>query len=214
MPNPVRIGKDGLCRCAWAYAGAAMAAYHDQEWGVPVESDPDLWAKLVLDTFQAGLSWRMILEKRDRFLAAFDGLNPVAVAAYDEHKVQTLMSDPGIVRNQSKIRATISNAQAYLALCRREGSFRQWLLQYVDYRPIIRGTGPTTSPEAQAMALGLKQAGFQFTGPVVCYAFMQATGFVMDHAPACFRAAACTDMLQVYPCTRRSLPGTVPAGVG
>ena len=197
MMDMTEIGEDGLCRCTWAYAGSAMVAYHDQEWGVPVESDPDLWAKLVLDTFQAGLSWRVILEKRERFLAAFDGLDPAAVAEYDEQKIETLMADPGIVRNQSKIRATIGNAQAYLELSQREGSFRQWLLQYIHYRPIISGKCPTTSPEAQAMAKGLKQAGFKFTGPTVCYAFMQATGFVMDHATACFRAAACTEMLQV-----------------
>ena len=201
------IGKDRLRRCTWAYAGAAMMAYHDQEWGVPVESDPDLWAKLVLDTFQAGLSWRVVLEKRDRFLAAFDGLDPAAVATYDAQKVETLMADPGIVRNLSKIRATISNAQAYLELCQREGSFRWWLLQYINYRPIISGQCPVTSPEAQAMAKGLKKVGFKFTGPTVCYAFMQATGFVMDHVPACFRAAACTEMLQA---SQENL--AVPAG--
>jgi len=196
MADDTAIGDDGLCRCAWAYAGSAMVAYHDQEWGVPVKSDPDLWAKLVLDTFQAGLSWRVVLEKRARFLTVFDGLDPAAVATYDAHKIETLMADPGIVRNESKIRATIDNARAYLELRRREGSFRQWLLQYVAYRPIVSGRCPTTSPEAQAMAQGLKQAGSKFVGPTVCYAFMQATGFVMDHAPACFRAAACTEMLR------------------
>ncbi len=192
-------GKDGLRRCRWAYAGSAMVAYHDVEWGVPVESDPELWAKLVLDTFQAGLSWRLILEKREGFLAAFDGLQPEAVAAFDESRVETLLADPGIVRNEAKIRAAISNAQAYLKLRAQEGSFRRWLFQYTNYRPLISGQCPQTTPEAQAMAKGLKRAGFKFAGPIVCYAFMQATGFVMDHAPGCFRTPACTEMLRLPP---------------
>ncbi len=195
MSDNTAMGRDGLHRCTWAYAGATMIAYHDQEWGVPVTSDPDLWAKLVLDTFQAGLSWRVVLEKRDRFLTAFDELDPWVVGTYDEAKVQALLADPGIIRNQAKIRATIGNAQAYVELCRREGGFRRWLLQYIDYRPVISGHCPVTSPEAQAMSQGLKQAGFKFTGPIVCYAFMQATGFVMDHAPTCFRTPACMEML-------------------
>ncbi len=202
MNDITEVGKDGLRRCGWAYAGSAMVSYHDEEWGIPVESDPELWAKLVLDTFQAGLSWRLVLEKREGFLAAFDGLDPEAVAAYDELKVETLMADPGIVRNEAKIRAAISNAQAYLKLRAQEGSFRRWLFQYVNYRPLVCGNCPKTTPEAQAMAKGLKRAGFKFAGPIVCYAFMQATGFVMDHSPGCFRVAACTEMLRLPPGTK------------
>lgn len=174
-----------------------MTSYHDREWGVPVKSPPVLWAKLVLDTFQAGLSWRVILEKREGFLSAFDGLVPELVAEYDEQKVELLMANPEIVRNRSKIKATISNAEAYLSLTRRKGDFRKWLFQYVNYRPIVNGSCPTTSPQALEMAKGLSQEGFKFTGPVVCYAFMQASGFVMDHVPGCFRTSACTEMLKI-----------------
>lgn len=199
MTAETKIGKDGLRRCAWAYGGPAMTAYHDQEWGIPIESSQVLWAKLVLDTFQAGLSWRVILEKREGFLSAFDGLVPDLVAEYDDRKVESLMLNPRIVRNQAKIWATVDNAKAYLSLREREGDFRRWLFRYVSYKPIISGACPSTSAQAMVMAKGLKQAGFKFTGPIVCYAFMQATGFVMDHRAACFRAPHCTELLLVPP---------------
>lgn len=173
-----------------------MIAYHDEEWGLPVASDKELWAKLMLDSFQAGLSWRVILEKRDNFLSAFDRFDPDIVAEYGDDEVNALMQNRGIVRNQSKIRATIGNARAYRELTGREGGFRRWLMRFVDDRPRIDGSCPPTSPEAEAMAAALKEAGFRFTGPRVCYAFMQATGFVMDHAPGCFRAAHCAALLR------------------
>lgn len=192
----VARGRDGRPRCAWAYDGAAMTAYHDEEWGVPVQDDAELWAKLMLDTFQAGLSWRVVLEKRAHFRQAFDGWNPQRIAAYGPEKIAELMANPAIIRNRAKILAAISNAQAFLALQAREGSFRLWLMQFVDHRPLIDGTGPATTPEALRMSRALKTRGFKFTGPIVCYAFMQATGFAMDHAPGCFRAAPCTALLR------------------
>ncbi len=192
----VRQGEDGLVRCAWAHDGSHMLAYHDKEWGVPVRDDVALFGKLILDTFQAGLSWRVVLEKRTAFLELFDGFDPVAMSRYDEAKIATLMSERRIIRNQAKIRAAISNAQAFLDLQKQEGSFRQWLMKFVANRPIIDGSGPTVTAESIAMAKALKAAGFKFTGPTVCYAFMQATGFVMDHAAACFRAPVCTALLQ------------------
>lgn len=191
-----RQGADGRIRCAWAYAGPAMIAYHDQEWGVPVMDDRELFAKLILDTFQAGLSWRVVLEKRDAFLELFDGFDPVLVARYDEAKVAALMAEPRIIRNQAKIRATITNAQAFLDLQQAEGSFRPWLMQFVDHQPIIDGSCPALTPESRAMAQALKARGFRFAGPTVCYAFMQATGFVMDHVATCFRTPVCTAMLR------------------
>lgn len=191
-------GTDGLPRCAWAYDGACMLRYHDEEWGVPVRDDTELWGKLVLDTFQAGLSWRVVLEKRANFLAAFEGLDPVRIAAYGQEQERALMADAGIIRNRAKIRAAIANAQAFLDLQAREGSFRTWLMQCVNHQPIIDGTCPATSPASVTMARMLKAQGFRFVGPTVCQAFMQATGFAMDHVPDCFRAAPCTALLQTH----------------
>ncbi len=195
MMDVVR-GADGRPRCAWAYKGSAMVTYHDQEWGVPVMEDVALFSKLTLDTFQAGLSWRVVLEKRDAFLELFDGFDPVRMARYDDAKIAALVAEPRIIRNQAKIRAAVTNARAFLDLQQREGNFRQWLMQFVDYQPIIDGSCPAVTPESVAMAQALKARGFKFAGPTVCYAFMQATGFVMDHATACFRAPVCTAMLR------------------
>lgn len=206
MDERVRAGADGIVRCAWAYAGAAMVTYHDQEWGVPIAEDETLFGKLVLDTFQAGLSWRVILEKRAAFLEAFDGFSPERMARYDADRVEALMANPGIVRNRAKIQAAITNARAFLDIQATTSGFRSWLMGFVNHTPIIDGTSPTTSPEARAMARGLKAAGFRFTGPVVCYAFMQATGFVMDHAPGCHRADVCTRMLRATGGGRRDPP--------
>ena len=196
MKELVSTGPDGVPRCTWANASTGLRDYHDEEWGVPVHDDTALFGKLVLDTFQAGLSWRVVLDKRPSFLEAFDGFDPVKMAGYDDRRIALLMDNPGIIRNRAKIQASIGNARAYLELVDREGSFRRWLFRWTGGRPLFDGTCPTTSPESVVMARALKQAGFRFTGPIVCYAFMQATGFVMDHPPGCCRRDACVALLQ------------------
>ena len=196
MNDPVSVGPDGIPRCAWANASASLRAYHDEEWGVPVHDDVALFGKLVLDTFQAGLSWRVILDKRPAFLEAFDGFDPVRMARYNERRIADLMDNGGIVRNRAKIHAAVNNAQAYLDLVDREGAFRPWLFLWTGGQPLLDGSCPATSPESEAMSRALKEAGFKFTGPTVCYAFMQATGFVMDHPPGCCRREACVALMQ------------------
>lgn len=186
-------GPDGVCRCFWANESDPMRAYHDDEWGVPVRDSQQLFAKLLLDGFQAGLSWRTILHKRENFLRAFDNFTPHLVATYDETKIQSLLADPGIVRNRQKVRGSVRNAQAYLALTEQVGSFSDWLWSFVGdetCRPqgiLTLQTIPATSPESVAMSKALVKAGFTFVGPTICYAFMQAVGMVDDHVIGCFR---------------------------
>jgi DNA-3-methyladenine glycosylase I len=180
-----------MTRCTWCGEDPIYVAYHDSEWGVPVYEDQALWEKLILDGFQAGLSWITILKKRDNFIKAFDGFDPHIIAKYDESKIQTLMQDTGIVRNQLKIRATVTNAQAYLQLM-EEGSFSEYLWSFVGGEPIINqyksmSEVPATSPESDAMSKSLKKKGFKFVGSTICYAFMQAVGMVNDHFVDCPR---------------------------
>lgn len=196
MNIPVTRGMDGKERCTWANASHSLRRYHDEEWGVPIYDDVALFGKLILDTFQAGLSWRVVLDKRPAFLEAFDGFDPIAMAQYGDRDVALLMNNPGIIRNHAKIQASITNAQAFLDLIAQEGSFRQWLFRCTGGGPIIDGSCPTTSSESEKMARALKRVGFKFTGPIVCYAFMQATGFVMDHPQGCWRRDACIALLQ------------------
>ncbi|HEV2748957.1 MAG TPA: DNA-3-methyladenine glycosylase I [Gemmatimonadales bacterium] len=169
-----------------------MLAYHDEEWGVPLHDDRDLFAKLVLDGFQAGLSWRVILHKRARFLEAFDGFDPVRMARYDARKVRQLLKDPGIVRNRQKVRAAIGNARAFLAFQKTEGGFGAFLWSFVggtpkQYRRRTLRDLPARSRESDAMSEALVERGFRFVGPTICYAFMQAVGMVNDHLVTCFR---------------------------
>ncbi len=180
-------------RCFWAGESELMRIYHDEEWGEPVYDDQALFERLILEGFQAGLSWRTILHKRENFRAAFDGFHPEAMARYDEAKVATLMQDAGIVRNQRKIRAAIQNAQAYLRLQEETGSFGRWLWDFVGSEPrlpqapLLPEQLPITTPEAQAMSKALRRAGFSFVGPTICYAFMQSVGMVNDHVLGCFK---------------------------
>ena len=170
-----------------------MAAYHDQEWGVPVRDDALLYQHLVLDGFQAGLSWRTILYKRENFRRAFEGFDPERVAAYGKRDVARLMRDAGIVRNRQKIEAAIGNARVYLALIEREGSFSDFLWSFTGSQTLLGKPArrwdevPAHSPESDAMALALRQRGFRFVGTTICYAFMQAVGIVDDHMVGCFR---------------------------
>lgn len=165
-----------------------MIAYHDAEWGVPEWDSRALWEKLMLDGFQAGLSWRTILAKRAAFRAGFAGFDPALVAQFDEADVARLMADAGIVRSRAKIVATIGNARAYLAMAAAGEDFAAFVWGMAGGAP-IRGLHPrpTKTPLSEQMSAALKRRGFKFVGPVIVYAWMQATGIVDDHAPDCFR---------------------------
>jgi DNA-3-methyladenine glycosylase I len=182
-----------LPRCAWADESDLMRAYHDTEWGVPVYDDRELFERLLLEGFQAGLSWRTILHKRENFRAAFDQFDPAKIAGYDDAKLASLMQDAGIIRNRLKIAGTVQNAQAYLRLVEQTGSFSDWLWAFVDHKtllpsePLTLGNIPSSTPAAVVMSKALKQAGFTFVGPTICYAFMQSVGMVDDHVVGCFK---------------------------
>jgi DNA-3-methyladenine glycosylase I len=171
-----------------------MVAYHDEEWGVPCHDDDALFERLMLECFQAGLSWLTILRKRENFRRAFDGWDAQRIAAYGPEEVARLMSDPGIVRNRLKIQAAISNANAFLAIRREEGSFDRYVWSFVGGEPLRRPAPPTTqaipatTAESDALSKDLKRRGFRFVGSTICYAFMQSVGMVNDHVQGCFKA--------------------------
>ena len=187
-------------RCPWPGDEPKYVEYHDTEWGVPEYDDRALFEKLCLDGFQAGLSWWVILKKRDRFRAVFDGFEPAKIARYTPKKIERLLADPGIVRSRQKIEATIGNAKAWLAIMEEgDGAFRDRLWQYVGGSPIqnrwkTMASVPTHTDASVAMSKDLKKLGFKFCGPVIVYAFMQATGMVNDHLTTCPRHAECRDM--------------------
>ncbi len=166
-----------------------MIEYHDREWGVPVHDDRLLFEFLILEGAQAGLSWETILNKRENYRRAFDRFDARKIAKYDTRKSRTLLKDAGIVRNRLKIAATISNAKAFLAVQKEFGSFDNYIWQFVGGEPKVNtsGTLPARSAESDAMSKDLKKRGFRFVGSTICYAFMQATGMVDDHAAHCFR---------------------------
>ena len=181
-------------RCGWPGDDPLMIEYHDEEWGVPVHDDRLLFEYLVLDAFQAGLSWRTILHKRENFRAALDGFDPQRIAEYGETERERLLADAGIVRNRQKIDSTISNAREFLRLQEEHGSFDEWIWRFTDGGTIqntygTMGDVPATSPESDAMSAALKAEGFKFVGSTICYAFMQAAGMVNDHVTSCFRHA-------------------------
>ncbi len=168
-----------------------MIAYHDTEWGVPERDSRALWEKLILDGFQAGLSWSTILKKRDAFREAFDGFDPEIIARYGSAKVESLLQNPGIVRSRAKIEATIGNARAYLTMQAAGEDFGAFAWSFTGGKP-IRNTGPVPAktPLSESLSAALKKRGFKFVGPVIVYAWMQAVGLVNDHAPDCFRRDA------------------------
>ncbi len=183
-------------RCEWCGTDPLYVAYHDEEWGVPEFDDRQLFAKLILDGAQAGLSWITILRKRENYWAAFDGFDPEKIARYDEQKIAELLQNPGIVRNRLKVQSAVQNAQGFLQIMEEHGSFSDYLWQFVDGRPIQNpwrtlADFPAETAESQAMSRGLKSYGFNFVGPTICYAFMQAVGMVNDHVVDCFRDAEC-----------------------
>jgi DNA-3-methyladenine glycosylase I len=181
-----------LERCHWPGTDPLYLAYHDEEWGVPERDDRALYEKLILDGFQAGLSWITILRKRENFRAAFDRFDPETIARYDEAKIASLLADSGIIRHRGKIEAAVGNAQAFLAIREKGEGFADFLWQFTDGKPIqnawTRETGiPAQTPESRAMSKALQEKGFRFCGPTISYAFMQAVGMVNDHMTHCFR---------------------------
>ena len=174
-----------------------MIAYHDTEWGVPVHNDEQLFGKLVLDGFQAGLSWAIILRKRDAFLKAFDGFNPEKMARYDAKRMAKILRDPGIVRNKQKVKSAVGNARAYLEMKEAGESFDRFLWQFVGGQPKVNAWKtlkrlPAETKESIAMSKALVERGFRFVGPTIVYAFMQAVGMVNDHLVTCYRYAELT----------------------
>ncbi|MEJ2478778.1 MAG: DNA-3-methyladenine glycosylase I [Acidihalobacter sp.] len=182
-------------RCGWAPVGDPLyLAYHDEEWGVPCRDDRHLFEMIILEGAQAGLSWATILHKREGYRQAFDGFDPERIAGYGDDDTARLLADAGIVRNRLKIAAAISNARAYLELVDQGTTFADYLWDFVDGRPRQNrwrslADVPASTPESERMSKALKQRGFKFVGPTVCYAFMQATGLVNDHTTDCFRHA-------------------------
>ncbi|WP_418638082.1 DNA-3-methyladenine glycosylase I [Winogradskyella sp.] len=179
-------------RCGWCVGSGLYEAYHDEEWGVPVYDDATLFEFLILETFQAGLSWITILKKRDNFRKAFDNFDYKKIAAYKPSKIEDLLQDAGIVRNKLKVNATITNAQAFIKVQEEFGSFSQYIWNFVDGKPIKNRlenykNAPANTPLSDAISKDLKSRGFKFVGSTVIYAHMQATGMVNDHEVSCFR---------------------------
>jgi DNA-3-methyladenine glycosylase I len=185
-PPPAKV-----IRCKWAANDLAIA-YHDKEWGVPEHDDRVLFEFLILEGAQAGLSWETILRKRENYRAAFDNFDPHKIAKYDARKKKKLMSDQGIIRNRLKIESAVKNAKAFLAVQKEFGTFDRYIWQFVGGKPRVNAWKPgqrlpASTPESDAMSKDLKKRGFNFVGSTICYAFMQATGMVNDHATDCFR---------------------------
>jgi DNA-3-methyladenine glycosylase I len=179
-------------RCSWPGKNELMIRYHDQEWGVPCHDDQKLFEYIVLDTFQAGLSWAIVLNKREGFRQAFDNFNPENIARYNNIVIRRLENDPGIIRNKLKIAATVTNAQAFLKIQKEFGSFDKYIWGFVGGQPIVNRHEKdsdigATSPESDAMSVDMKKRGFKFVGSTICYAFMQGAGLVNDHIVCCFR---------------------------
>src|SRR5215217_7117115 len=195
--NAAPFNTDGLIRCPWPKQDSLYLAYHDQEWGVPEYDHRALYEKLVLDGFQAGLSWITILRKRENFRKAFDGFDPERIARFGKRERTRLMNDAGIIRSNAKIDAAISAAQLWLDIMEREpGGFSELIWKHVDGKPIVNRCRelkdiPARSEMSEKLSKELKQRGFKFVGPVIVYAFAQAVGMVNDHLATCFRHEAC-----------------------
>ena len=179
-------------RCVWCLNTESMQNYHDTEWGVPLTDDLKLFEFILLDGFQAGLSWQTIINKRDNFRIAFDNFNPEIIISYDEQKIEELMNNAGIIRNRSKINSAVINSQKYFEVQQEFGTFAKYIWQFTDHKIINNeyriGNGiPTRSIESDNMSKDLKKRGFKFVGTTICYAFMQAAGMINDHEIDCFR---------------------------
>jgi DNA-3-methyladenine glycosylase I len=183
---------DDVYRCAWAGSDPLYVSYHDEEWGVPEFDDRALYEKLMLDGFQAGLSWITILRKRDHFRRAFDGFEPETIARYNKKKIEALMQDAGIVRNRAKIEGAVASARSYLDVMEKGPGFSTLLWGFVDGKPKInrfrsRSEVPAETTVSRALSKELAKRGFKFVGPTIVYAFMQAVGMVNDHVVKCHR---------------------------
>ena len=181
-----------LKRCGWCVGNSLYEAYHDTEWGVPVYDDALLFEFLILETFQAGLSWITVLRKRDNFREAFDNFDYQKISNYSEEKIEALLQNAGIIRNKLKVRATVSNAQAFIKIQEEFGSFSEYIWGFVDGKPIQNTVkdykkAPATTGISDKLSKDLKKRGFKFVGSTVMYAHMQATGMVNDHEEDCFR---------------------------
>lgn len=179
-------------RCAWCESSDLMRLYHDTEWGVPLHDDNKLFEFIVLDSFQAGLSWATILKRRESFRKAFDNFDPVKIARYDEKKIQQLLEDPGIIRNKLKVYATVTNAKAFLEVQKEFGTFDRYIWGFVDHKPLLNRPKtiqdiPPRTEVSDAMSRDMIKRGFKFAGSTICYAFMQAAGLINDHTTDCFR---------------------------
>ncbi len=179
-------------RCGWSISDPLMIDYHDKEWGVPVHDDRKHFEFIVLDGAQAGLSWQTVLKKREAYREAFDNFDPKKVARYDERKIEELLNNPGIIRNRLKVSSAIKNANAFLEVRKKFGTFDKYIWQFVGGSP-MRNTWkslkelPAKTPESDAMSKDMKKRGFNFVGSTICYAYMQAAGMVNDHTVGCFR---------------------------
>jgi DNA-3-methyladenine glycosylase I len=181
-----------VTRCNWSSNDPLNITYHDEEWGQPAHDDAHLFEMLVLETHEAGLSWILILRKRENYRSAYDNFDPKLIAQYDDAKIAELMQNPGIIRSEKKIKSTINNARAFLKVQEEFGSFDKYIWQFVNGKPIINhwqtiDDVPGETAESIAMSKDLKKRGFTFTGPSVCYAYMQSCGLVNDHTIDCFR---------------------------
>ncbi|MCK5000281.1 MAG: DNA-3-methyladenine glycosylase I [Anaerohalosphaera sp.] len=183
-------------KCDWPGVDELMIVYHDTEWGVPVHDDRKLFEFLLLDNAQAGLSWQTILNKRENYRKAFDNFEPAKIARYDKRKIESLLNNPGIIRNRLKVTHAVTNAKLFLEVQAEYGSFDSYIWQFVGGKPIRNKWRslkeiPATSPESDAMSKALKKRGFKFVGSTICYAFMQSAGLVNDHLTTCFRYNQC-----------------------
>lgn len=175
-------------RCAWADTNELFIPYHDQEWGIPVHDDRQLFEMLNLEGAQAGLSWLTVLKKRDRYRVVFDNFDAKKIIGYDDAKFASLMTDAGIIRNKLKINAVIRNAEAYFKVIETHGSFDAYIWQFVQNSPMKHSQVAAADAISKVMSKALLKDGFKFVGPTICYAFMQAVGMINDHEAYCFRA--------------------------
>jgi DNA-3-methyladenine glycosylase I len=181
-----------IMRCGWCTGNELYIEYHDKEWGVPLHDDRQLFEMLILEGAQAGLSWIAILKRREDYRKCFDHFNAKKIAGYTEDKIQALMQNPGIIRNELKIRSVITNAKAFLSTQKEFDSFDNYIWQFTDYKTIVNNYSelrevPATSSESDEMSRDLKKRGFKFAGSTICYAYMQATGMVDDHIELCWK---------------------------
>ena len=179
-------------RCAWLTGDPLYISYHDNDWGVPVHDDTRLFEMLILEGAQAGLSWLTILRRRENYRKAYDGFDPACMAEWNQDKIESLLKDPGIIRNRLKVEGARTNARAFLQVVGEFGSFDTFIWSFVGNKPIHNswktiGEIPATTPESDRMSRELKKRGFKFIGPTICYAFMQAVGMVNDHTVDCYR---------------------------